>query len=163
EDGIRVFHVTGVQTCALPILPSLSSRPMSRLSPAAGLLIVVTVWGLNVSLSKWALQEFPPLAFTALRFGMASVLLPLILMRAEPPLKLPLQSLLPLTALGVVGNTSYQLGFILGLSRTTATNSALVLASMPLVVAGLAAAIGMERLSRRSAVGLALATVGVAL
>src|SRR5690606_39730336 len=22
EDGIRVFHVTGVQTCALPILPA---------------------------------------------------------------------------------------------------------------------------------------------
>src|SRR5690606_39694941 len=25
EDGIRDFHVTGVQTCALPILPSLES------------------------------------------------------------------------------------------------------------------------------------------
>src|SRR5690606_5216036 len=24
EDGIRVFHVTGVQTCALPILPEYS-------------------------------------------------------------------------------------------------------------------------------------------
>lgn len=137
--------------------------PRLKLSPAAGLLIVVTIWGLNVSLSKWALQEFPPLAFTALRFGMASVLLPLILMRSEPPLKLPLRSLLPLTALGVVGNTIYQLGFILGLARTTATNSALVLAAMPLVVAGLAAAIGMERLSRRSAIGLALATLGVVL
>src|SRR5690606_38078864 len=31
EDGIRVFHVTGVQTCALPILPNASS-PM-RASP----------------------------------------------------------------------------------------------------------------------------------
>src|SRR5690606_39580873 len=26
EDGIRVFHVTGVQTCALPISISLASR-----------------------------------------------------------------------------------------------------------------------------------------
>src|SRR5690606_40703122 len=26
EDGIRDFHVTGVQTCALPILPSPISR-----------------------------------------------------------------------------------------------------------------------------------------
>ena len=137
--------------------------PRLRLSPAAGLLIVVTIWGLNISVSKWALQEFPPLAFTALRFAMASVLLPLILMRAEPPLRLPVRALLPLAALGLVGNTIYQLGFILGLARTTATNSALVLAAMPLVVAGLAAAIGMERLSRRSAVGLALATLGVVL
>src|SRR5690606_40600988 len=27
EDGIRVFHVTGVQTCALPILFGLSQAP----------------------------------------------------------------------------------------------------------------------------------------
>src|SRR5690606_40318182 len=27
EDGIRVFHVTGVQTCALPILAGLESIP----------------------------------------------------------------------------------------------------------------------------------------
>src|SRR5690606_39738374 len=26
EDGIRVFHVTGVQTCALPILAELAGR-----------------------------------------------------------------------------------------------------------------------------------------
>src|SRR5690606_39373206 len=26
EDGIRDFHVTGVQTCALPILPSTEKR-----------------------------------------------------------------------------------------------------------------------------------------
>src|SRR5215475_7281190 len=30
EDGIRAFHVTGVQTCALPI-----SSPRRRLSPLA--------------------------------------------------------------------------------------------------------------------------------
>src|SRR5690606_39504204 len=32
EDGIRVFHVTGVQTCALPISPSPCRRP----SPLGG-------------------------------------------------------------------------------------------------------------------------------
>src|SRR5690606_39547480 len=33
EDGIRDFHVTGVQTCALPIFPS--SVPERRGAPAA--------------------------------------------------------------------------------------------------------------------------------
>src|SRR5690606_40143489 len=28
EDGIRVFHVTGVQTCALPILDSVSDEAL---------------------------------------------------------------------------------------------------------------------------------------
>src|SRR5690606_41024441 len=33
EDGIRDFHVTGVQTCALPILPAMSaSKTRSRLA-----------------------------------------------------------------------------------------------------------------------------------
>src|SRR5690606_39474971 len=27
EDGIRAFHVTGVQTCALPILPVMPATP----------------------------------------------------------------------------------------------------------------------------------------
>src|SRR5690606_39889277 len=29
EDGIRVFHVTGVQTCALPICPACSTATRS--------------------------------------------------------------------------------------------------------------------------------------
>src|SRR5690606_40864591 len=32
EDGIRVFHVTGVQTCALPISPSDRRWPSSSCS-----------------------------------------------------------------------------------------------------------------------------------
>src|SRR5690606_5005407 len=32
EDGIRDFHVTGVQTCALPIYPELSGDQLVRLS-----------------------------------------------------------------------------------------------------------------------------------
>src|SRR5215475_15003417 len=34
EDGIRYFHVTGVQTCALPIYPSRCSASLSSI-PAA--------------------------------------------------------------------------------------------------------------------------------
>src|SRR5690606_39826036 len=33
EDGIRAFHVTGVQTCALPI-SAFSRWPVARCSPA---------------------------------------------------------------------------------------------------------------------------------
>src|SRR5690606_40862758 len=38
EDGIRDFHVTGVQTCALPISTPVSRKPIAtgqKLSPAA--------------------------------------------------------------------------------------------------------------------------------
>src|SRR5690606_41094102 len=36
EDGIRVFHVTGVQTCALPILPPIHARPVCPGRPGGG-------------------------------------------------------------------------------------------------------------------------------
>ena len=65
--------------------------------------------------------------------------------------------------LGVVGNSIYQICFILGLSLTTVANSALVLASMPALVAGLGAALGIERLTRDGGRGLALASLGVIL
>src|SRR5690606_40077278 len=40
EDGIRDFHVTGVQTCALPI--SFRSAPSSRVCPNSELILRVT-------------------------------------------------------------------------------------------------------------------------
>src|SRR5690606_40053713 len=36
EDGIRDFHVTGVQTCALPILSPAHRRALQRREPTAG-------------------------------------------------------------------------------------------------------------------------------
>src|SRR5690606_40595223 len=47
EDGIRDFHVTGVQTCALPIFPPTSTPTSSLLTPrtapfSVSVVVVVT-------------------------------------------------------------------------------------------------------------------------
>src|SRR5690606_40671163 len=40
-DGIRDFHVTGVQTCALPISPQVASQLLAeRVEPGAKVLVV---------------------------------------------------------------------------------------------------------------------------
>ncbi len=140
-----------------------SSASARRPAQIAGMLLVVVIWGCNFSVSKWALRQFPPLGFTALRFVGASVLLLAALWWREGRLLPPAGGMLRLTALGVVGNSIYQVCFIVGLSLTTASNSALVLASMPALVAGLGAALGIERLTRDGVRGLALASVGVVL
>ncbi len=125
------------------------------------MLVVVLIWGINFSVTKGVFPRFPPLAFTAVRFALASLLLLPLARRAPGDAPLPPGALPRLIVLGVVGNTLYQLGFISGLERTTASNSALILASMPSIVALLAAALGLEPLRPRVLGGVLVATIGV--
>ena len=127
------------------------------------MLLVVLIWGVNFTVTKGAFARFPPLAFTGVRFALASLLLVPLVRRLEGREPLPHQVLTRLVVLGVVGNTLYQLGFILGLDRTTASNSALILAAMPSIVALLAVALGFEPLRLRVLGGVLVATTGVVL
>jgi drug/metabolite transporter (DMT)-like permease len=127
------------------------------------MLTVCLIWGLNFSVTKLAIGQMPPLAFTAIRFASASVLLWLILRVSEGVQRVPRPVLVRLVVLGVLGNTLYQLAFIIGLVHTTATNSALILAMMPMTVAVLAGILGYERITTRMRWGILLGTVGVAL
>jgi drug/metabolite transporter (DMT)-like permease len=65
--------------------------------------------------------------------------------------------------LGVVGNTMYQSLFMTGLSLTTATNSAMIVASLPVVVALFGTMLGIERATPSTWLGVALGTAGVVL
>lgn len=127
------------------------------------MVLVVLIWGLNLTISKWALREFPPLAFTAIRFAVGSLLLLVVLRASEGPIRFPRTAWLPMLVLGLIGNSLYQLLFMLGLERTTPSNSGLVLAALPVAVAALGAASGTERLSGKGMQGIALAFVGVCL
>jgi drug/metabolite transporter (DMT)-like permease len=127
------------------------------------MLLVCLIWGLNFSLTKFALAEIPALPFTAIRFVLASLLLALVLRLVEKSGPADSSGLKRLVILGLVGNTAYQLVFTIGLSRTTATNSALILSTVPTVVALLAGALGLERITSKMWMGIVLGTVGVIL
>jgi drug/metabolite transporter (DMT)-like permease len=140
----------------LPRRPALTAQD-------AGMLLVCLIWGLNFSVTKIALEQIPPLPFTAIRFVAASLLLWFVLRLVEGPAQIPPGELKKLVLLGLVGNTFYQLAFTVGLSRTTATNSALILSTVPTVVALFAGALGLERITPKMWFGIALGTVGVIL
>jgi drug/metabolite transporter (DMT)-like permease len=110
---------------------------------------------------KLGFRELPPLAFTAIRFTVASVVLWAIVRRVEGTARLPRGAILPLIGLGVIGNTLYQLCFVEGLARTSATKSALILAGMPAVVTLAAWATGIETVTVRQRIAVLLATIGV--
>ncbi|WP_240359944.1 DMT family transporter [Pyxidicoccus trucidator] len=124
---------------------------------------VVIIWGTNYTVVKEALGTIPPLAFMSLRFAIAAVAMGALLWVVEGWKPLPMKVFLKLTALGLVGNTVYQLCFVLGLSHTTAANSGLLTAGTPVLVAALGALLGVERLTRPLVTGLSLAVVGMLL
>jgi drug/metabolite transporter (DMT)-like permease len=127
------------------------------------MLLVCLIWGLNFSVTKFALVEIPPLPFTAVRFVAASLLLWVVLRLVEGPAAEPRGGIKRLVILGLIGNTCYQLAFTVGLSKTTATNSALILSTVPTVVALFAGALGLERITPKMWLGIALGTLGVVL
>ena len=127
------------------------------------MLVVALIWGGHFSVSKFARGQISPLTFSGLRFAVASLLLALIARRLRVMKLLPKRTFWALAGLGVLGNTLYQAVFMTGLSLTTATNSAMIVAILPVVVALLGALWGVERATRAMWVGVVLGTAGVGL
>lgn len=127
------------------------------------MLLVVLIWGANFAIVKGALGVIPPLAFVALRFvGATLLLVPLMLIREGWP-KLPRGSWPRLVTFGIVGNTLYQPLFMLGLARTTSANSSLILAATPVLIALFGSLLGIERVTRRLALSILLSFSGITL
>ncbi len=125
------------------------------------MLLVTLFWGGNFTATKLAFAELEPLAFTALRFLLATAILWLILRRREPATPLPPGARTKLIWLGLIGNTLYQLCFIEGLARTSATKTALILAGMPAIVVLATWLLRIEVTTLRQRLAVAIATVGV--
>lgn len=144
-------------------LPAPITLPPVRLSPRAGMLVCVVLWAGNFTASKLAFREFDPYVFTAIRFVLGSALLA-GLAWADPDFRRPpAGARWRLVLLGLTANTLYQLCFLNGLARTSATNSALILASMPAAVTFAAGATGIEVVTGRQRAATLLATAGVVL
>ncbi len=120
------------------------------------------IWGVNIIVVKAALSSFLPLAFNAVRFPLASLVLLLIarLMRAPVPQR---RYLRPLALYGVLGNTLYQLGFIQGLGLTRAGNAALIMAANPVLTALISHWAGQEQFRLRHWAGILFSALGVGL
>ncbi|WP_420126866.1 DMT family transporter [Longimicrobium sp.] len=125
--------------------------------------LMVFVWGVNFAVVKHALDSIQPLAFNALRFVIASVLVWAVL-RARGEVSLPERRDIPrVVALGLLGNVLYQMCFILGLDRTAAGHASLILALTPVMTAFLSMLTGHERPGPRTWGGASLSILGIAL
>jgi len=84
-----------------------------------------------------------------------------VLRATEGPANRPPAAVRRLVCWGSWATTCYQLFFILGLAHTSVTNSSLILATVPTVVAVFAGLLGLERITPRMWGGIALGTLGV--
>ncbi len=130
---------------------------------ATDLLMLLTCffWALNFTVVKIALREFAPHAFNAARLVLASVLLLAYIWKKEGGIRVGRADLLKLTALGIVGNTFYQLLFINGLRRTTASSTSLIMSMSPIFIAVLGSLFGMERIRWSGWAGIFVAFLGL--
>lgn len=124
---------------------------------------MVVIWGVVFSVIKAALREIDPLAFTAVRFLLAAMLMVLIVLLLEGRVTVARSDLPKVIAIGVLGVGLYQILFSVGLKYTTASNSALLIATAPIFTALFAAATRQERITLRQAFGILLSFVGVVL
>jgi drug/metabolite transporter (DMT)-like permease len=108
-------------------------------------MLMALIWGVNFPVIKAALSEIDPLAFNALRFPLASLVVFMVL-RRQGPIPKPAGSDWPrIITLGVLGNLVYQGFFIFGVSGTLAGNASILLATVPVWTMALSALRRHER------------------
>ncbi len=130
--------------------------------PELAQLVVVTMWASTFLITKASFAEVSPLAFAFVRFVLMTALAFAVLaIRGKGRLQGIRRADLPrFLAAGLTGYTLYQLGFVLGLDRTSPFSSSLLIAMVPFFTMIFLAA-RRDFPPRRAWLGLAVGIVGV--
>ena len=129
----------------------------------AELLLVVLFWAFNISVLKICFVSMTPLAFNAVRFAGAAIILLLLTRVMEGTVHIARSDMGRVLVLSLVGHTAYQVVFVLGLDLTTASSAALIFGATPIVVGILTWLTAHERIGAAGSMGAALAFAGVGL
>jgi len=151
------------QDAVTPAGEARAAGPAAHVGTNLVLLLMVLIWAFNYSVVKAALAELPPLAFNALRFPLASLVVLAALRRAGAVPVPRREHRVRIVMLALVANVVYQLLFIFGMDRTRAGNASVLLAGTPVLTALFSAWAGHERLSGPAWIGVSGTVLGMAL
>ena len=130
----------------------------NKITAQIGLLFVTIIWGLTFVLVKAALNDAPPFSFSALRFGLATLITFLIVNK----------NIITITKNEIIGGILC--GFFLflgyafqnfGLMNTTATKSAFITSVSVLIVPLLLVAMDIQKVKLQIWLAVVLATFGL--
>lgn len=123
------------------------------------LVFVQVTFGAFHVFAKHAIASLPPLSIAACRVAVSAPLL-FLLARTVDRTWPSRRDHLRLALLGFLGVFSNQVLFILGLKHTTATNAAILMPSIPVFAAALAALLGIEKVRPVRLFGVGLSVLG---
>jgi drug/metabolite transporter (DMT)-like permease len=128
------------------------------------LLVTVSIWAFNFTVTRYLLTHgFEPLAYSAMRFGTAALVVSAITLGLEGSLRFELRHAVLLGVAAMVGIYLNQVAFVYAIDLTNASTTALIFGSLPILTALFAYWLGVERLHRRFWFAAALSFGGVAL
>lgn len=141
----------------------LGERSPAPLLIDLALLSVALMWASTFTLFKIAWREIDPVAFTAARFGAMFLFSVAVLMLSTSRVRPRRADVPALIASGLTGYFLYQMGFVLGLDRTSALASAILISTHPIFSVIVMWVAGKERPQPMEVGGVILSFVGVAI
>lgn len=127
-----------------------------------GVLVIMAFWAGNFIVVKGAIGILPPVGFTFLRYCLAAVTLLALMRWRDGAIHLPRGDVLKIAVLGMIGFGFYQIMWSVALQSIPAGDSALLIATTPVLTALLAVAIGADTPNPVKLFGAVLSFVGVA-
>lgn len=134
---------------------------LSRHRADAAMCFVTVIWGFHFIVVKEALSQFAPVTFNAIRFSIGTPVILLIALRTPSAWHVPRRTWGRILLTTLLGSLGYQVLFVLGIKRTTSTNTALLNATSPTWTALFTIALGWVSLRRGLLVGIAITLGGV--
>lgn len=127
------------------------------------MLSVILLWGLNVVMLKYLTNFFPPLALPGIRMTLAAAFLLPTLYYPNGRQPVPREAWLPICGVALFSIVMHQITLSLGVSSTSATHAALILALNPLTTTLAASLLVNEPLNWSKSIGVAFGLSGVLL
>jgi drug/metabolite transporter (DMT)-like permease len=127
------------------------------------LLVTVLLWGFNFVTVKWALTHgLDPLVFATVQYGLGSAIFAGLAYGREGSLRVRRGDVWLVLGAAIVGIYLNQLSFTYAVKLTTVSTVALCFGTLPIFVALIARATGIERLHARHWLAVAVSFAGVA-
>jgi drug/metabolite transporter (DMT)-like permease len=127
------------------------------------LILVMMAWGMNVSAVKMIVEHFPPITINSLRVFAAGIVVFILLGMMKKIRKPTKEEYLFIFFGGLLNVTCHHLFLSLGLARTSAVNSGLILGMGPMLTALLAILFVGKRLTFIKGLGFILGGIGIML